>query len=98
MKKKAVLIVVIISAISCKNQDIDTKGEGEKLMQISREWSRTAASRDVEKTLNYWADDAIVISAGESTLRGKQAIREMVDGSLKNPGFNISWEPKSAEI
>ncbi len=57
-----------------------------------------AATRDVEKTLSYWAEDATVISAGQPTLKGKQAIRQMVEGSFKNPGFQISWEPKNAEI
>jgi uncharacterized protein (TIGR02246 family) len=98
MNQKLVLMLIITTVISCKNQDADTKKEGEKLMQVSREWSKTAASRDVEKTLGYWADDAVVISSGQETLKGKQAIRQMVEGSLKNPSFNISWEPQSAEI
>jgi uncharacterized protein (TIGR02246 family) len=92
----AVLIVIII--ISCQPEKIDTKAEGEKLMQVSREWSKAAEARDIEKTLNYWADEAVVISAGEPELRGKKAIREMVEGSINDPNFAISWEPISAEV
>lgn len=97
MKQSIIAIVMLIVMISCTNS-IDTKAEGEKLMQLSREWSKAAASGDAEKTLSYWADDAVLISAGDPTLKGKQAIRQMVEGSLKNPGFKISWEPKSAEV
>ena len=93
----SVLIILVLAAAGCK-QKIDTKAEGEKLMQVSREWSKIAASRDVEKTMSYWADDAVVISAGEQLRNGKQAIRQMVEQSLKNPGFQISWEPQKAEI
>ncbi len=88
----------LASLPSCERAKIDIKGEGEKLMQASREWSKSASSRDIEKTLAYWADDAVVISAGEKELKGKDAIRGMVEGGLKNPDFEISWEPQSVEI
>ena len=89
---------VFMAFISCNQKEIDTKSEGEKLMQTSREWSQAAAKRDVNKILNYWTDDAVVMSAGEPVLKGKEGIRQMVEGSFKNPGFQISWEPESAEI
>lgn len=89
---------LIFSFFSCKSIKIDKKTEGEKLMQVSRDWSNAAEAGDIEKTLNYWADDAVLISAGEPELRGKQAIRGMVEGSLKDPNFSISWEPISVEI
>jgi uncharacterized protein (TIGR02246 family) len=98
MKKKAFIGLILLATIGCNQKDIDIKSEGEKLMQLSSEWSKAASSRDVEKTLNYWAEDAIVISAGQPVLKGKNAIRQMVEGGYKNPSFQISWEPKSAEI
>jgi uncharacterized protein (TIGR02246 family) len=98
MKKEIYILIAVLSLLSCQHQSIDTKAEGEKLMQISRDWSQAAASRNVEKTLSYWSDDAIVIASGDPVLSGKQAIRQMVEGSFKNPGFQISWEPQSVEI
>jgi len=93
----SILILMLFAVVACK-QKIDTKSEGEKLMQVSREWSKIAASRDVEKTMSYWTDDAVVISAGEKLRSGKAAIRQMVEQSLKNPDFQISWEPQKAEV
>lgn len=98
MKIKIVTSLLLIVFISCSEQKTDTKTEGEKLMQISREWSKSALTDSVEKTLNYWADDAIVMSPGQPALKGKKAIREMVEGSFKIPGFKISWEPISVSI
>ena len=76
----------------------DTKAEGEKLMQTSREWSKLAAAGDVEKTVNYWTEDAVLYDANRPTVKGKAAIRKMVEESYKIPGFKISWEPKEAVI
>ena len=98
MKKLIIIVLIIVTFISCNQKEVDTKSEGEKLMQTSREWSQVAASKNADSILSYWTDDAIVISAGEADLKGKNGIRQMVEGSFKNPGFKISWEPKSAEI
>ena len=64
-------------------------------MQISRDWSKLAATDSVEKTLGYWAEDAVIMSPGQPPVKGKKAIREMIEATSKIPGFKISWEPLS---
>ena len=98
MNQKIAFILTAATLAGCTGQNIDTTTESQKLMQVSREWAQAAGSRDVEKTLTYWADDAVLISPGDAPLKGKAAIRKMVEGSLKDPGFKISWEPQSAEV
>ncbi|HKZ65215.1 MAG TPA: DUF4440 domain-containing protein [Chitinophagaceae bacterium] len=95
-KRTAILFLVILAG--CDEQKIDTKAEGERLMQISRDWSKSAATPDIEKTLSYWAEDAVMFQPGQPALKGKKAIREMVEGSSKIPGFKISWEPLSVSV
>jgi len=96
--KSLFILTLLLITISCQQKKVDTKQESEKLMQTSRDWSVAANSRDIEKILSYWTDDAILFSAGEPELKGKKAIREMVEAAMKNPGFSISWEPLSAEV
>jgi uncharacterized protein (TIGR02246 family) len=96
--KRTTLLALIVIMISCNEQKVDKKAEGEKVMQLSREWARVAATEDVEKALSYWADDAFVMSAGQPPVKGKQAIRQMVEESFKIPDFRISWQPQSVEV
>ena len=91
-------LVASIFFLGCSKTNIDTDKEGERLMEISREWSRSAATDNIEQTLSYWADDAIMMSSGNPPLKGKAAIRAMVEGTKKIPGFKISWEPVSAAV
>ena len=88
-----ITISIFVVLTGCAENKIDTKREGEKLMQISRDWSNSAATDSIEKTLSYWADDAVVMSPGQPPINGKNSIREMVAGTSKIPGFKISWEP-----
>ena len=96
--KKITASLLAIAIVSCSQQKVDTKSEGEKVMKLSREWSEVASTGDVEKTVSYWADDAFVMSAGQPPLKGKPAIRQMVEESYKIPGFRISWQPQSVEV
>ena len=96
--KQVLFLAIVVTMVSCGGPQVDKKAEGEKVMQLSREWSRVAAGGNVEKTVGYWADNAYMVSASEPELRGKPAIRQMVENSYKIPGFRISWEPQSVEV
>lgn len=91
-------LLIVTALISCDERKTDTKAEGEKLMQISREWSKAAATDSIDKILSYWADDAVVMPPGQPPIKGKNAIREMIEGTSKIPGFKISWEPLSVTV
>lgn len=96
--KLTALALLAITVISCNQPKVDTKAEGEKVIKLSEEWSKAASTKDVEKVTSYWADDAILISAEQPVLEGKNAIRQMVEESFKMPGFNISWQPKNVVV
>ena len=96
--KQLLFVQIAIILVSCNQPKVDKKAEGEKVIRLSKEWSQAASTGDVEKITNYWADDAIVILAGEPVFTGKQAIRKMVEDSYKMPGFRISWQPQSVVV
>ena len=96
--QRIITSLALLSLMSCAETKVDTKAEGDKVMQLSKEWSDAASSGNLDKTLSYWADDAVLIAAQEPVMKGKPAIKEMVEGSLKIPGFHISWEPKTVEV
>ncbi len=91
-------LILLTTLRACNENNFDIEAERDKLMQTSREWSKSAATDSIEKTLSYWADDAIVMSPGQPAIKGKKAIREMIEGTSKIPGFKISWEPLSASV
>lgn len=94
--KNSILIIGLILIISgCQENTVDQKAEGEKLMNISREWAK---SKTPEETLSYWAYDAIVMAPGQPALKGKEAIKKMVEGSAEIPGFEVNWEPEEVYV
>jgi ketosteroid isomerase-like protein len=74
------------------------ESERAALMETSREWARVAASGDLERTLSFWSDDAIVMPPGQTAVVGKAAIREFIRQMLAVPGFSITWAPEQSSL
>src|SRR5262245_23374363 len=74
---------------------MDSKAEGQALMELSREWSAKVATAPVDDWIDFWAEDAVMMPPGLPPVRGRVAIRQYVEAAGKLPGFQIRWEPES---
>lgn len=92
------VISVWLSITGCEHSTIDKEAAKQQLLETSREWSKVAASGNIDSTLTYWADDAVMMPPGKAPIRGKDGIRKYLHSTTKIPGFEISWEPQSAHI
>jgi uncharacterized protein (TIGR02246 family) len=70
----------------------------DEIRRLDAEWSKAAESRDLEKILSYWSEDASVFPPGSPALVGKAAIRAYIAHSLQIPGFRISWKTNEVSV
>ena len=99
MTTKFILPVLFTSFLifSCGQAKVDLKAEEAAIMKADAAWSALAADgKEVEKIISYWSDDAVVLAPGQPAVKGKDALRKMVEESKNIPGFSISW--KSSDI
>ncbi len=83
--------------MSCQQANVDLKAEEAAIMKADSTWSALASElKDVDKTVSYWSDDAVLIPPGQPVIKGKEALRKFVEDSKNIPGFSISW--KSSDI
>src|SRR5438477_11784507 len=98
MKIKTLLVTLIVgfSAVTvCFTAD--TKLE-KALRDADAEWSKAAASKDVDKTVSYYADDTIVMPPNDAMANTKAAIRKIWNDLLTSPGATISWKATKVEV
>ncbi len=69
-----------------------------RILSLDAEWSQAAQSRDVDRVLSFWSDDAIVFPPGSPAVAGRAAIREFVVKSFETPGFAISWKTATVTV
>jgi len=72
--------------------------DSSEIRRLDAEWSRAAESRDVERAVSFWSDDAIVFPPGRPPVSGKAEIREFVTTSFQVPGFSISWKTTAVTV
>jgi ketosteroid isomerase-like protein len=84
----------------CQSQGTsDTRAADEAtLKKLDDEWSKAAGSRDVEKTVSYYSDDAVVMPPNIPTLTGKEPIRSLWKSMIDSPTFSGGWKVTKVEV
>ena len=96
---RLLLVSCLVACLcACNKSEVDKEAEAKVLMELSREWSKVLASGDLEATLDFWSDDAVLFIPKLPMIEGKQAIREHIEAGAGTPGPKFSWEPISAHI
>jgi ketosteroid isomerase-like protein len=75
----------------------DTKVE-QALRDLDAEWSKAAVAKDVDKTVSYYSDDAIVLPPNAPSATTKEAIRNVWKDIFTSPGLVISWKTTRVEV
>ena len=68
------------------------------LRDLDAGWAKTAAAKDVERTIAYYSDDAIVFPPNATSAATKEAIRNGWKDMFASPGFMITWQPSRVQI
>jgi ketosteroid isomerase-like protein len=75
----------------------DAKGE-QALREADADWCKAAGSKDVDKTVSFYSDDATVLPANAPSATTKDAIRKIWGDLIAAPGFAISWKATKIEV
>jgi uncharacterized protein (TIGR02246 family) len=77
----------------------DTKSAiKQALHDLDAQWSAAAAAKDVDKTVSFYSDDAIVMPPNAASATTKEAIRSAWKEMLTSPGAAISWKATKVEV
>ena len=68
------------------------------LRDLDARWAKAAATKDVEQTIAFYSDDAIVLPPNAASAVTKDAIRNGWKEMFASPGFVISWQPTRVEV
>lgn len=75
-----------------------TQSVEQLLRDLDAQWAKAAAAKDVEQTIAYYSDDAIVLPPNETSAATKEAIRNGWKDMFASPGFLITWQPTRVQV
>jgi ketosteroid isomerase-like protein len=76
----------------------DAQPVDQLLRDLDAKWAKAAATKDVEQTIAFYSDDAIVLPPNATSAATKEAIRNGWKEMFASPGFVISWQPTKVQV
>ena len=69
------LVVPALFLLSVRSVSAQASGDAaarEGLLKVDKEWAQAAATRDLERIVSYWTEDAVIYSPGEAPVSGSR--------------------------
>src|SRR5215471_1019636 len=102
MLRVAALCAVVVAVAGCHSAGEvgivnGIESGADEIRKMDEQWSATAGKNDLEGTLAFYADDAVVLPGNAPIATDKKAIRELWAGML-GPNSAVSWKVTKAEV
>jgi ketosteroid isomerase-like protein len=98
MKTKTLAITLllgVVAAAACLAADPKLE---QALRDADAQWSKAAGTKDLDKTVSYYSDDASVMPPNASAATTKEAIRKVWQDLLASLGLVVSWKATKVEV
>ncbi|MEY2545771.1 MAG: hypothetical protein QOG48_888 [Verrucomicrobiota bacterium] len=95
MKRKAA-VALFLFAFTCGAFAADPKAE-QSLREADEQWAKVASTKDVEKTVSFYSNDAIVLPPNAATVTTKDGIKELWKGFVDGL-TTINWKTTRVEV
>lgn len=87
----AVVAILISSSVALA---ADKAAADEKsLRDMDAAWSHAAETKDIDKTVSYYADDATFLPSNAPVVHGKDGIRAAWAQFMATPGYSLQFTP-----
>jgi ketosteroid isomerase-like protein len=68
------------------------------LRDLDAQWSKAAAAKDLQQTVAFYSDDAIVLPPNATSAATKETVRNVWKDFLATPGLVIAWKPTKVKL
>jgi ketosteroid isomerase-like protein len=98
MKTKPLVLSICFALLSFAFASSASETDTKTLRDLDAQWSAAAGAKDLDKTVSYYSDDAIVMPPNAPSATTKEAIRKVWKDLLASPGLVMSWKTAKVEM
>ena len=77
---------------------VDIAAEQGKIRDLESAWADAALAKDLEKSVSFYADDAILLNAGVPAAKGKDAIHAAWKDMLADPNSKLVFAANRVDV
>jgi uncharacterized protein (TIGR02246 family) len=90
---------VALLLIGCNQAGADTRDQDMKALQDNEtQWNQDFVSKDLEKLIAHYADNAILMAPGMPASSGKDAVRKTVTDMVSDPALSLKFHASRVEV
>jgi uncharacterized protein (TIGR02246 family) len=89
----------VVGLVGCMSGSPDTRVADEAAIRAAdADWVKAGQTRQVEKWVAFYSDDATVLPPNDKPATSKNDIRKAVGDLLGLPELSITWSPTKVEV
>jgi len=94
----AFALLLIAGASLSIAQKANPDDDEQAIRKLDKEWSAAAQTKDVDKTVSFYSDDASALPFNAPIATGKDQIRQVWAHLTSLPGFALTFGPTKIEV
>ncbi|MFN8255966.1 MAG: nuclear transport factor 2 family protein [Bacteroidales bacterium] len=104
MKKSIYIMlmaVTLFTACKSNNSNVDTKAEADEIRKLEDQWTAALQTKDLEKTMSFFATDAVGMSTDQAIISGIDSLRKKQEEAFADTTTiwdKFSWTNESVEV
>jgi uncharacterized protein (TIGR02246 family) len=102
MKNSTVVCGAALMALlltNCNQAAPDTRdADAKSLRDNETQWNQDWVSKDIDKLMAHYADDAVLMTTGGAASSGKDAIRKAFGEMVRDPAMSLKFQPSKVEV
>ena len=83
MPRARVAGIAMLAVLGCSKPNLEA--ERAAILATDKPWMDAIAAKDVEKSISYWSEDAVVMPQGQPAVTGKPALRAWATEMFEDP-------------
>lgn len=87
----------MLAVVGCSRPP-DLEADKAAILATDKPWQTAITAHDVEKSISYWGEDAVVMPPGQTSVVGKAALRIWATEAFKIPGFSVRWDTSAVTV
>lgn len=92
------VVMIAVSALSFGQGSGKASKDEQAIREADAAWSQAAQSKDLEKTISFYADDASALPFNGPIATGKDQIKQLWSGLMAKPGFSLTFAPAKITV
>jgi uncharacterized protein (TIGR02246 family) len=90
---------VLLSTTGCSSTpEVNLVTEEKAIRAAETEFLKAVATKDADKVVAFYAEDAVMLPPGQALVTGKAAIRAWWAQTLALPDLELTWTPTKVEV